>query len=206
MFRTFALSAVVFSGVAFADVEAKFANLRDSAETVGSLGLFLEKYIGACDSVIQGGGECLKAAEAYRKGATGKKFYMIVLENDATMLSMGPYNPAGDQFTIHMTPFFPASNYALTHGAPSKTDANGNPVMSYLPITAPIPEMGNVGEISRAISSRQFRLQIVFTPLGLWTLPKKGGGKITGVKGKLDAVLVTYGRTGMKVATWYNKG
>jgi hypothetical protein len=206
LFRTFALSAVVFSSVAFADVEQKFAALRDQAETVGSLGLFLEKYIGACDSVIQGGGECIKAAEAYRKGATGKKFYMIILENDATMLSMGPYNPGGDQFTIHMTPFFPASNYALTHGAPSKTDGNGNPVMSFLPITGTIPELGNVGEISRAIQTRQMRLQIVFTPQGLWTLPKKGGGKITGVKARLEAVLVTLGRTGMKMASWYNKG
>jgi valyl-tRNA synthetase len=74
-----------------------------------------------------------------------------------------------------------------------------------LPIKGPIPEMGNVGEISRAISSRQLRLQVVFTPLGLWTLPKKGGGKITGVKARLDAVYVTLGRTGAKLAMWMPK-
>lgn len=205
MFRTLALLAVVSSSVALADMDPKFEEIKEKAEALGSLGQFLDKYVGNCESVIQGGGDCLKAAEAYRKGATGKKFYMIILEQDATMLQMGPYNPKGDEFTIHMTPFFPASNSALTHGAPTRTDANGNPVMSFLPIKAPIPEMGNVGEISRAISSRQLRLQIVFTPQGLWTLPKKGGGKITGVKAKLDAIYVTYGRTGMKIALWQGK-
>jgi hypothetical protein len=205
LFRTFALLAVISSSVAFADADAKFAALRDQAEAVGSLGAFLEKFVGNCDSIIQGGGDCLKAAEAYRKGAIGKKFYMIILENDATMLSMGPYNPNGNQFTINMTPFFPGSNSALTLGSPTKTDANGNPMMSFLPITAPIPEGGNVSEISRAISSRQFRLQIVFTPTGLWHLPKKGGGKSTGVAARIDAILVTYGRTGAKMATWYPK-
>lgn len=199
------ISAVLTWGIALADVNPKFAALRDQAEALGSLGQFLEKYVGSCESIIQGGGDCQKSAAAYRAGATGKKFYMIVLEDQATMLSMGPYNPNGNQLTIHMTPFFPASNSALTHGAPTKTDANGNPVMAYLPITAPIPEGGNVSEISRAISSRQLRLQIVFTPLGLWTLPKKGGGKITGVKAKLDAVLVTIGRTGMQLALWTGK-
>jgi Family of unknown function (DUF6066) len=205
LFRTFALLSLISASAALADADPKFVALRDQAENVASLGQFLDKYVGSCDSVLQGGGECIKASEAYRKGATGKKFYMIVLEDSATMLSMGPYNPKGDEFTIHMTPFFPASNSALTHGAPTKTDANGNPVMPYLPIKGNIPEMGNVGEISRAISSRQIRLQIVFTPLGLWTLPKKGGGKITGVKMRMDAVYVTLGRTGMKLALWLNK-
>lgn len=205
MFRTLALLTVVSSSVALADVDPKFAALRDQAEALGSLGQFLDKYVGNCESVLQGGGDCIKSAEAYRKGATGKKFYMIILEQDATMLQMGPYNPNGNEFTIHMTPFFPASNSALTHGAPTKTDANGNPVMPFLPIKAPIPEMGNVSEISRAISSRQLRLQIVFTPQGLWTLPKKGGGKITGVKARLDAIFVTYGRTGLPIALWQGK-
>jgi hypothetical protein len=205
LFRTLALLAVISSSVAVAETDAKFAGFRDQAEAVGSLGAFLEKFVGNCDSILQGGGDCQKAADQYRKGAIGKKFYMIVLENDATMLSMGPYNPKGDEFTINMTPFFPGSNSALTLGAPTKTDGNGNPVMAYLPISAPIPQGGNVSEISRAISSRQLRLQIVFTPLGLWTLPKKGGGKSTGVKAKIDAILVTYGRTGLKLATWYGK-
>jgi Family of unknown function (DUF6066) len=205
LFRTFVLSAVIFSTAAFADADPKFTALRDQAENIASLGNFLEKYVGNCDSVLQGGGDCIKSAEAYRKGATGKKFYMIVLEQDADMLSMGPYNPNGNEFTINMTPFFPAANSALTHGAPTKTDANGNPVMPFLQIKGPIPELGNVSEISRAISSRQLRLQIVFTPLGLWELPKKGGGKIKGVKGRLDAVYVTLGRTGMKLALWINK-
>jgi hypothetical protein len=205
LFRTFALLAVISSSVALADADAKFAQLRDQAEAVGSLGAFLEKFVGNCESVIQGGGDCIKAADAYRRGAIGKKFYMIILENDATMLSLGPYNPGGNQLTINMTPFFPASNSALTLGSPTKADANGNPIMAYLPITAPIPEGGNVSELTRAISSRQFRLQIVFTPQGLWHLPKKGGGKNTGVAARIDAILVTVGRTGNKVATWYGK-
>ena len=205
MFRTFALLALISSSVAMADADAKFAQLRDQAEAVGSLGAFLEKFVGNCDSILQGGGDCQKAADTYRKGAIGKKFYMIILETDANMLSMGPYNPNGDQFTINLTPFFPGSNSALTLGSPTKTDSNGNPLMAFLPITASIPQGGNVSEITRAISSRQFRIQLVFSPQGLWHLPKKGGGKSTGVAARIDAILITFGRTGLKVATWYPK-
>ena len=49
------------------------------------------------------------------------------------------------------------------------------------------------------------RLQVVFTPQGLWELPKKGGGKVHGVKVRFDAILVTVGRTGDQVALWINK-
>jgi len=93
----------------------------------------------------------------------------------------------------------------VSHGAPSKTDANGNPIMPFLPITGPIPQLGNMTMITRMLNSRQLRVQVVFTPQGLWTLPKKGGGKITGVKTRFDAVLITVGRSGDQIALWVNK-
>jgi hypothetical protein len=46
---------------------------------------------------------------------------------------------------------------------------------------------------------------VVFTPDDVWTLPKKGGGTMKGVKARFDAVLVQVGRTGEVVGTWYAK-
>lgn len=202
MFRALATTALLFPLIAAADVDPKFAALRDKAEALGSVSQFIEKYIGDCGKGLEANQECLKNAKAYRDGATGKKFYMIITEDAATMMSLGTYDPRGDEFVINLTPFFPASDSAITHGQPNGLDANGNPTMAYLPIRATIPEGHNIQRITRMIQSRVLRLQVVFTPLGLWTLNKKGGGKITGVKAKLDAVLVTIGRTGEPIALW----
>ena len=44
-------------------------------------------------------------------------------------------------------------------------------------------------------------LELLFRPEQPWALPKKGGGQLTGVKAKLDAIQVT-SRTGAVLATW----
>ncbi len=93
----------------------------------------------------------------------------------------------------------------MTHGAPQTTDPNGNPVLPYIRVTAKMPDGWSPPMMARQVGARAFRIQVVFTPQGLWTLPKKGGGALRGVKARFDAVLVQVGRTGDVLGTWYSK-
>lgn len=190
--------------LALADADPKFVKLRDQAEPLGTVNAFVEKFVGDCASRMMGGGECEKNAEVFRQGATGKKYYMIVTEGTSSVLSMGEVKMQG-AFVLNLTPFFPAANMALTHGAPSKTDGDGNPVMPFIRIDSMMPEAWTVAMMARQVQAQGLRVQIVFTPQGVWTLPKKGGGSLKGVRAKFDAVLVTVGRTGETIGAWYAK-
>jgi hypothetical protein len=190
--------------LALADADPKFVKLRDQAEPLGTVNAFVEKFVGDCASRMMGGGECEKNAEVFRQGATGKKYYMIVTEGTSSVLSMGEVKMQG-AFVLNLTPFFPAANMALTHGAPSKTDGDGNPVMPFIRIDSMLPEAWTVPMMARQVQAQGLRVQIVFTPQGVWTLPKKGGGSLKGVRAKFDAVLVTVGRTGETIGAWYAK-
>lgn len=190
--------------LALADADPKFVKLRDQAEPLGTVNAFVEKFVGDCASRMLGGGECEKNAEVFRQGATGKKYYMIVTEGTSSVLSMGEVKMQG-AFVLNLTPFFPASNMALTHGAPTKTDGDGNPVMPFIRIDSMMPDAWTVAMMARQVQAQGLRVQIVFTPQGVWTLPKKGGGSLKGVKAKFDAVLVTVGRTGETIGAWYAK-
>ena len=198
------LMVALISTAALADVDAKFAKLRDQAEPLGAISAFVEKYVGDCQSKLLGGGECEKNAEAFRAAATGKKFYMIITEGTSGVLSMGEVKRDGE-FVLNLTPFFSGSGIGLTHGAPTKTDAEGNPVMSFIRIDSVMPENWNPAMMARQVQAQALRLQIVFTPQGTWSLPKKGGGTIKGVKAKFEAVLVSVGRTGEQIGLWTGK-
>jgi hypothetical protein len=189
---------------ALADVDQRFAKLRDQAEAMGAVSAFVDKYVGDCASKLMGGGDCEKNAEVFRQGATGKKFYMIVTEETSTVLQMGEVKREGN-FVLNLTPFFAASGSAITQGAPSKTDADGNPVMPFIRIEGTLPDGWNPAMMARQVSAQALRLQIVFTPQGVWTLPRRGGGTMRGVKARFDAVLVSVGRTGDQVGLWLGK-
>lgn len=195
---------VLIPTLALADVDQRFAKLRDQAEAMGAVSAFVDKYVGDCASKMMGGGECEKNAEIFRQGATGKKFYMIITEETSTVLSMGEVKSNG-QFVLNLTPFFAAAGMAITHGAPTKTDGDGNPVMPFIRMDAVLPDGWNPAMMQRQVQGQALRLQIVFTPQGVWTLPKKGGGQLKGVKAKFEAVLVSVGRTGDQVGLWLGK-
>ncbi len=198
-----ALAALV-PCAALADVDPKFAALRDAAEPVGGLGQFLDNFIGECATTGGVDGECKQNAAAFRQKMHGKKLYMIVTEDRAGMLSAGDFDMRKGEFTIQVTPFFSAGGYALTQGAPKRTDANGNPMLPYITLKG-AKEDWDAMRFQRLFSSRELRLQVVFTPQEVWTLPKKGGGKIYGVRAKIEGLLVTVGRTGEQAALWVSR-
>lgn len=199
------LTLVLIPSVVLADADPRFAKLRDQAEAMGAVSAFVEKYVGDCASRLLGGGECEKNAEIFRQGATGKKFYMIITEETSGVLQMGEVKARNGYFVLNLVPFFAASGSAITHGAPGKTDAQGNPVIPFIRIESQMPEGWNPAMMARQVSSQALRLQIVFTPLGVWSLPKKGGGTMKGVKARFDAVLVSVGRSGDQVGLWLAK-
>ncbi len=201
--RCFLTLLVLMPLVTLADVDRRFAKLRDNAEPLSSVAALVDKYVGDCLPMV--GGECERNAEAFRKASNGKQYYMIVTETTAGVLSMGEINQRDGTFVLLLTPFFSGSNSAVTNGAPTKTDANGNPVMSFIRIESKFPEGWTPALMTRQVQAQALRLQIVFTPEGLWTLPKKGGGTIKGVKARFDAVLVSVGRTGDQVGLWVRK-
>jgi len=190
---------------AAADVEPAFVKLRDAATPVEGLGAFLDRYIGECSDAFAGS-ECQANAKAFRAQATGKMYYMIVSEDSLNMLAPGPFGVGRGEFSVNVTPFFPADGYAVTHGAPKRLDEFGNPVLPYINVKGAMQEGWNSGSVPRILGMRQLRMQVVFTPEDVWSLSKKGGGKIFGVRARVHALRITFGRTGRLFALWLEKG
>jgi hypothetical protein len=183
----------------------RFEQLKASAEPVGGLGSFLERYVGECGE--PGLGEsCRDKAKAFRKAHEGKRLYLLVGEDSAGMLSPGAFDASSGELVVNVTPFFPASSYALSHGTPRRTDAKGNPVMALLRAEGQAPDGWMEGTFQRLFQMRGVRAQVVFTPTGVWSLPKRGGGKSQGVSARVEAILVTVARTGEPLALWMARG
>jgi hypothetical protein len=198
-----ALAAVIVVLVSAASAEEEpgqaFERARADAHPTEGLTAFLAKYVGECTE--ESGPQCKKAADEYRRQVKGKRLYLAV-EDPGQMLQVGARGGEEGAFTMHLTPFFPAGGYALTSGAPKRTDGRGNPVMPLMRLAARAPD-GDVDRLERMLSMRQLRVEVVFTPEGTWSLPRKaGGGPIQGVKARLHAVKISLARTGETVAVW----
>jgi Family of unknown function (DUF6066) len=189
--------------LAVADVDPRFARLRDGAEPLGSLGTFLDSFIGECGGFFTRS-SCQRDAEAFRKRYTEKPLYLILNEEQAAaLLSAGPYQPGSGQYSIQVRPIFPGGGYTLTHGLPPQTDGKGNPVLPLIHVPGTTPQGGNAQSFLRLFSERQIRVQVVFTPLAPWSLPRRDGGKAHGVHGRVEALLLTHGRTGAPLGLWF---
>ena len=186
---------------AVALAEGRFDELKKEAQPFdGGLGEFLELYLGDCGTASSTA-NCRNRSREFQTQAKGKRFYALVREDEAGMVGMSESTRAGGDFTIEVTPFFPGAEHALTNAVPKKTDAKGNPILPVLMIPAKLPGIETVEDMERLFKNRGVRLELLFRPEQPWALPKKGGGQLTGVKGKLDAIQVT-SRTGAVLATW----
>ena len=197
MRRLALLLALTLPAAALADEDPVFEKAKSGAAPTEGLSTFLTKYIGTCTQ--ESGPGCAKAAEDYRKQHRGKKLYLS-LDDGAPALAIGGKGDSGE-VTFNVTPFFAGGEFALTSGAPSRTDAAGNPVMPLLRVSGQAPD-GDVDRLARMLSAHQVRLEVVFSPEGTWNLSKKGGGAIQGVKAKLVALRISMARTGETVAVW----
>jgi hypothetical protein len=186
---------------ALALADGRFEELRREAQPFdGSLGELLELYLGDCGQASNTA-NCKNRSREFQTQAKGKRFYTLVREDEAGMLGMSTGTSRGGDFTIEVTPFFPGAEHALTNAVPKKTDAQGNPILAVLMIPGTLPGVETVEDMQRLFKNRGVRLELLFRPEEPWALAKKGGGKLIGVKAKLDAIQVT-SRTGAVLATW----
>ena len=181
--------------------EGRFDELRKDAQPFdGGLGDFLELYLGDCGTASNTA-NCRNRSREFQTQAKGKRFYALVREDEAGMVGISESTRSGGDFTIEVTPFFPGSEHALTNAVPKKTDAKGNPVLPVLMIPGTLPGAETVDDMVRLFKNRGVRLELLFRPEQPWALNKKGGGQLTGVKARLDAIQVT-SRTGAVLAIW----
>jgi hypothetical protein len=186
---------------AVALAEGRFDELRKEAQPFdGGLGEFLELYLGDCGTASSTA-NCRNRSREFQGQAKGKRFYTLVREDEAGMVGMSESTRSGGDFTVEVTPFFPGAEHALTNAVPKKTDAKGNPILPVLMFAGKLPGVETVEDIERLFRNRGVRLELLFRPEQPWALPKKGGGQLTGVKAKLEAIQVT-SRTGAVLATW----
>ncbi|WNG48153.1 hypothetical protein F0U60_31465 [Archangium minus] len=202
MRRLFLTALLLLPALALADVDPRFARLRDQAEPLGSLSTFLDKYIGECSGLFTRP-SCRGDAEEFRKKYENKRLYMIVGEQAASMLSPGPYQPGSGNYVIQLTPYFSGDAYALTQGIPTQVDSAGNPLLPSMRITGTTREGWGATDFLRLFSAQRIRAQIIFTPQGVWSLPRKGGGMQYGVGARLEAILLTHARTGEQLGLWF---
>ena len=181
--------------------EGRFDDLKKEAQPFeGGLGEFLELYLGDCGTASNTA-NCKNRSREFQTQAKGKRFYALVREDEAGMVGMSESTRSGGDFTVEVTPFFPGAEHALTNAVPKKTDAKGNPILPVMMFAGKLPGVETVDDMERLFKNRGVRLELLFRPEQPWALPKKGGGQMTGVKAKLDALQVT-SRTGAVLATW----
>jgi len=196
-----ALLLLLLCPIARADVDPRFADLRDHAEPMAGLGLFLENFVGECAGAPSAA-DCRKKVEGFRQKALGSPHYMILHESELSILAPGKFVPATGEYEIHLTPVFAGAGLALTEGTPLKLDKSGNPVVPLLTVKGTLPDNWTTPMFHNLFSRRGIRVQVVFTPTGIWRLAGPGGKAVQGVKAHLDGVLFTEARTGQALGLW----
>jgi hypothetical protein len=201
-FSTFPFLLLVLPALAWAEGDERFARVREGAEVLPSVSGFLERYVGACAAAAQGGLACERAALASRKAAEGKRYAVILTDVPAGLLQLTDVDAVAGTFTLNFTPFLAGNDTAVTQGTPRGTDGAGNPVLPFLRVEGTLPEGWSAAMMNRQVQAQALRVQVVFTPQGLWSLPRRGKAPLRGVKARFEGVLVTVGRTGDQVGLW----
>lgn len=184
--------------------DSRFQKLIDTARPLEEgLSTFLDKYVGDCTDPLESR-QCEAHAKAFRDSTTGHRFWFIVSDDAVSQLSPGPYDPRG-HYVLNLLPFFPAAGYALTQGAPKRTDARGNPIVPLIVLRGDSPSDWIGTTLPRLVQTQAFKIQVVFTPQGIWSLPKPGGGKSKGVAARIHGLRVTIARTGQVLNEWYER-
>jgi hypothetical protein len=177
-------------GASFDDVAAK-------AQRVDALEPFLGRYVGRCTDRFEKV-TCEKNVALARKEVAGKTFAVRI--TDAASLVRPTLD--GDRFTLLLTPFVDGGGYALTHGAPSRQDAGGRPVVGLIPIKGRLPPGTMEMEFQGPFRTGAIELEIVFTPEKTWRMKRKGEpGELEGVAARFLGVRVLDARSGKEIAS-----
>ena len=198
---TFSWLALPFAAVLAAAASpargASFEEIAAKATRVDALEPFLARYVGRCTDPYERA-TCERNVATARKEVAGRTFSVRV--SDAAALVRPSLE--GDRFTLLLTPFVDGGGYALTHGAPTKQDSAGRPVLALVPIHGKLPPGTMEMEFQGPFRTGAIELEIVFTPERAWKLKRKGEpGDIEGVAAKFRGVRVLDARSGKEIAS-----
>ncbi len=191
------LLALVASLLALPSHAASFEEIAARAQRVEALEPFLARYVGRCTDPFERAA-CERNVAAARREITGKTFAVRVA--DAAQLVRPSLE--GDRFVLLLTPFVDGGGgIALTHGAPTRQDASGHPLVGLVPIHGMLPPGTMQMEFQAPFRTGAIDLEIVFRPEKAWKLKRKGEpGDVEGVAARFLAVRVLDARTGKEIA------
>jgi hypothetical protein len=106
----------------------------------------------------------------------------------------------GNDYVVLLTPFIDGGGLALTHGAPTRQDAQGRPLIAFIPIAVQLPPGTMDMEFESPFRTGSIELEIAFRPEKTWKLSRKGEGLYEGVAARFVAVRVLNSRTGQEIA------
>jgi hypothetical protein len=190
-----ALAAMLLAAPALA---ASFDDLSAKAQRLDALEPFLERYVGRCVGREERA-VCQRNVATARKEVTGKTFAVRV--PDAATLVRPTLG--GDGFVLLVTPFVDGGGgLALTHGAPTRQDAEGHPLVGLVPLRGRLPPGVMEMEFQAPFRTGAIELEIVFRPEKPWKLKRRGEpGEVEGVAARFLAIRVLDGRTGKEIAS-----
>jgi hypothetical protein len=189
-----ALVAVLLASPSLA---GSFEELEASAQRIDALEPFLARYVGRCTDRFERA-TCERNVAAARKEVAGRTFAVRV--SDAAPLVRLSVEREG--FVLLLTPFVDGGGIALTHGAPTRQDAAGRPLVNLLPIRGRLPPGTLEMELQAPFRTGAIDLEIVFRPEKAWKLPRRGErGDLEGVAARFLGIRVLDARTGREIAT-----
>lgn len=192
-----ALLALAASLLAASSQAASFEEIAAHAQRIEALEPFLARYVSRCTDPFERA-TCERNFAAARKEITGKTFAVRV--PDAAQLVRPSFE--GEQFVLLVTPFVDGGGgIALTHGAPTRQDSSGHPLVGLVPIRGKLPRGTMEMEFQAPFRTGAIELEIVFRPEKAWKLKRKGEpGDVEGVAARFLAIRVLDARTGKEIA------
>lgn len=175
---------------------------KAKAEVVSSIGNFIDRFIGECEPRTAAGRECEQRVAKERAALIGKTFVARIDELPRWQIQLLKSDESAGTAILGVTPIFPGSNWAITHGTPKQLDSKGNPILQIIPINGTIPEGMSATSLRRHLESQGVRMEFIFIPEGIWKIPRRGHEDVRGVKARIIGIAINTARTGDGIAVW----
>jgi len=189
------LSALLFLAAAASGDE-----IVKKATPLKSLDDFLDSYMGECakgdpDQIA----ECKEASKKFRAEAKGKTFLVDVPSKVVARLTP-VQSKQTDVLVYEFTPFFDGGGFGMSFEKPKLS--GDSPVVRRQNLKIPAPKNpDDESPILEAVKVDRVGVQLVFTPMEMWKLPKKKGGAWYGLQVKPILLRLTDQRSEEKADT-----
>lgn len=153
-----------------------YATLRSSAEPVSSLGRFLERFLGDCDSNDPQFDK--KSCEAETLNQQKRYLGQVILleiDNPEEQLHFAEWDARQGAFRLHFTPFIGERALALSVGKPDRLNGEGLPVVKNVPVWVKVPRGETELTFRRLLERGMVRLELLLKPRKPWRIKRKGG-------------------------------